>query len=128
MALFSGLVRFQFFSRGNPKTIVINLQTPTGTSLEKTDELVTKIEDNIIQIPEKADIEAVVSTIGQYTENWRNQVDTRNATVKIDLVELDNMQFTHDQIKNSIRKYLDKLTRFVHLPFQRRRRWRTSYW
>jgi len=110
MALFSGLVKFQFFSRGMPKTIIINLETPTGTSLEKTDEIVTKIEDHIIQIPEKSDIEAIVSTVGQYSENHRTQVDTRNATIKIDLVELDDMQFSHDKIKNSIRIYLENLS------------------
>lgn len=109
LALRSGLVKFQFFSRGKPKTIVLNLQTPTGTSLEKTDEVVTQIENYILNIPEKEDIEAVVSTVGQYSENHRTEVDTRNATIKVDLVELDDMKFTHDQIKNSIRKYLETL-------------------
>jgi multidrug efflux pump subunit AcrB len=109
MALFSGLVKFQFFSRGKPKTIIVNLETPTGTSLEKTDDVVTQIENYILQIPEKEDIEAIVSTVGQYTENHRNHVDTRNATIKIDLVELDEMQFSHDKIKNSIRKYLENV-------------------
>ncbi|MDO9578835.1 MAG: efflux RND transporter permease subunit [Candidatus Cloacimonadales bacterium] len=109
LALRSGLVKFQFFARGKPKIIVINLETPNGTSLEKTDEVVTKIENFVLNIPEKEDIEAVVSTIGQYSENHRNQVETRNANVKIDLVELDKMKFNHDQIKNRIRKYLETL-------------------
>ncbi|MCF7858904.1 MAG: efflux RND transporter permease subunit [Candidatus Cloacimonetes bacterium] len=109
LALRFGLVKFQFFSRGKPKVIVINLQSPTGTSLEKTDEIVVQIEDFVLNMPEKEDVEAVVSTVGQYSENHRNQVDTRNATVKIDLVELDNMKYSHDQIKNRIRQHLDNL-------------------
>lgn len=109
LALRSGLVKFQFFSSGKPKTIVMNLETPTGTSLEKTDEVVVQIENFILNMPEKTDVDAIVSTVGQYSENHRNQVETRNATVKIDLVELDDMQFSHDQIKNRIRKYLENL-------------------
>ncbi len=116
-ALFSGLVKFQFFSRGTPQTIVLNLQTPTGTSLEKTDEVVTQIENFIMEIPEKEDIEAIVSTVGQYRENFRDQVETRNASIKIDLVELDNMQFSHDQIKNRIRKYLETVSGLYNYRF-----------
>ncbi|KQC08490.1 MAG: hypothetical protein APR54_04555 [Candidatus Cloacimonas sp. SDB] len=116
-ALFSGLVKFQFFGRGTPKTIGINIQTPTGTSLEKTDEVVTRIENFIMEMPEKADVEAVVTTVGQYRENFRDQVDTRNASIRIDLVELDDMQFTHDQIKNRIRKYLETLTGLYNYRF-----------
>jgi len=116
-ALFSGLVKFQFFGRGTPKTIVINIQTPTGTSLEKTDEIVSSIENFIMEMPEKTDVEAVVTTVGQYRENYRDQVDTRNASIKIDLVELDDMQFSHDQIKNRIRKYLDTLSGLYNYRF-----------
>jgi len=118
IVLFSGLVKFQFFSRGRPKTIVMNLETPTGTSLEKTDEVVTQIENFILNMLEKADIEAVISTVGQYSEHHRNQVETRNAAVKIDLVELDDMKYTHDQIKNSIRKYVENLPGLYTYSFQ----------
>ncbi len=118
LILFTGLVKFQFFSRGMPKIVVINLETPTGTSLEKTDEVVTKVENFILNMPEKADIESVVSTVGQYSENHRNMVETRNANVKIDLVELDDMQFTHDQIKNRIRKYLTTLPGLYTFQFK----------
>ncbi|MCK5051785.1 MAG: efflux RND transporter permease subunit [Candidatus Cloacimonetes bacterium] len=118
LILFTGLVKFQFFSRGLPKIVVINLETPTGTSLEKTDEVVTKVENFILNMPEKADIESVVSTVGQYSENHRNLVETRNANVKIDLVELDDMQFTHDQIKNRIRKYLTTLPGLYTFQFK----------
>lgn len=113
-----GLVKFQFFSRRVPKTLVINLETPPGTSLEKTDEVVTKIENYILEIPEKEDIDAVVTTIGKYRENFNDQVDTKNAEVKIDLVELDDMKFTHDQIKNRIRKYIDAMPELYTYTFK----------
>lgn len=118
LAVRMGLVKFQFFSRGMPKTLVINLETPPGTSLEKTDEVITNVENFILNIPEKADVEAVVTTIGKYRENHNDQVDTKNAEVKIDLVELDDMQFTHNQIKNRIRKYLETLPKLYTFTFK----------
>jgi len=67
-----GLVKFEFFPSGTPKTIILNLETPVGTSLEKTDEVVSQIEEFIQKIDESKDVEAIVSTIGQYTENSSN--------------------------------------------------------
>ncbi|MDP8204424.1 MAG: efflux RND transporter permease subunit [Candidatus Tenebribacter mawsonii] len=113
-----GLVKTQFFSRGAPKTLVINLETPPGTSLEKTDEVVTKIENFILNMPEKEDIEAVVSTIGKYRENHNDEVDTKNAEVKIDLVELDEMKFSHAQIRNRIRKYIATIPALYSYTFK----------
>jgi len=107
--MFSGLVKFEFFPRRKAQTLVLNLQAPTGTNLKKTEELTSGIEKFIMNIPEKSDIEAVVSTIGQYSEGRRNVVDTRNANIKIDLIELDNLKYSHDEIKNRIRKHLDTL-------------------
>ena len=118
MVMFSGLVKFQFFARSTPKIIIINLETPPGTSLEKTDEVVTKIENFILDIPEKEDIEAIVSTIGKYSDNHRDEVDTKNAEIKIDLVELDDMKFSHSQIKNRIRKYVETLPELYSFTFK----------
>ncbi|MDD3050687.1 MAG: efflux RND transporter permease subunit [Candidatus Cloacimonetes bacterium] len=108
-AIFTGMVKFEFFPRPMRKVIVLNLQAPIGTPLEKTDELAKKIEKHIFSIREKEDIDAVITTIGKYREGNSDNVDTRNANIRIDLVELDDMKFTHDEIKNSIRKYLVKL-------------------
>jgi len=124
LAVKMGLVKTQFFSRGMPQTLIINLETPPGTSLEKTDEVVTDIENFILNIPEKEDIEALVSTIGKYEENHRDEVDSKNAEVKIDLVELDDMKFTHAQIRNRIRKYIDTIPALYSYTFKEGRRGR----
>jgi len=102
-----GLVKFEFFPSGTPKTIILNLETPVGTSLERTDEVVSKIENFIQNMDESKDVEAIVSTIGQYTENHRTQVETSHAEVKIDLLDADDLTYSIEKIKGSIRKYLD---------------------
>ena len=117
-AVAAGLVKMQFFSRGTPRTLVINLSTAPGTALEKTDEIVTDIENFIFQIPEKEDIEAVVSTVGRYNENHNDQVDTKNAEIKIDLVETDLMKFSHTEIKNRLRKYVASIPELYSFTFK----------
>jgi len=102
-----GLVKFEFFPSGTPKTIILNLETPVGTSLERTDEVVSKIEGFIQKMDESTDVEAIVTTIGQYTENHRTQVETSHAEVKIDLLDADDLTYSIEQIKGSIRKYLE---------------------
>jgi len=106
-ALGMGLVKFEFFPSGTPKTIILNLETPVGTSLEKTDDVVTKIEDFIQNMDESKDVEAIVTTIGQYTENHRTQIETSNAEVKIDLLDANDLTYSVEQIKGTIRKFLE---------------------
>ena len=102
-----GLIKFEFFPSGTPKTIILNLETPVGTSLERTDEVASQIENFIQNMEESTDIEAVVSTIGQYTEHHRTQIETSNAEIKIDLLDADDLTYSIEQIKGTIRKYLD---------------------
>ncbi len=108
-SIFLGLVNFEFFPRHKADTLSILLDCPVGYNLDKTNEIVSQFEQFLMNMPGKEDIEAVVTTIGQYNENHRNKQETNIAEVKVDLVELDKMQFSHDQLKGNIRTFLDKL-------------------
>lgn len=111
------LVKFQFFPQHSSSTMVLNLETPVGTNLEKTNEMVSKIEDYIRNMKENSDVEAIVSTVGQYTESHRRNVETSNAEIKIDLLNTDDMTYSHSQIKQSIREYLDNLAGLFSYKF-----------
>ncbi len=102
-------IQFEFFPKQKSKTIVLQLKTPVGTNLDTTDGVVTKVESYIMSMKEKADIEAIVTTVGMMEDNHRMEITTSNSELRIDLVERDDMQFTHEEIKNSIRGYLDEL-------------------
>ncbi|MCF7920522.1 MAG: efflux RND transporter permease subunit [Candidatus Cloacimonetes bacterium] len=108
-SIFMGLVNFEFFPRHKADTLTIQLDCPVGYNLDKTNEIVSQFEQYVMRMQGKEDIEAVVTTIGQYTENHRSKKETNIAEVKIDLVELDKMQFSHDILKQNLRKFLDKL-------------------
>ncbi len=107
--LMFGTLQMQFFPKSRSKTIVLQLQTPLGTNLDKTNEVVSKIEEYILNMPEHVDVEAIVTTVGKMENNHRSDEATSNAELKIDLVDLNDMQYTHDQIKQSIRTYLSEL-------------------
>lgn len=109
-AVMSGLVKFEFFPKGTPKTIVLKLVTPTGTKLEKTNEVVTKVEKHILSMKEATDIEAIVSTVGQQVNNHRWEIKSSYAELKIDFKDIENMTYSVDEIKNAIRKYISNMS------------------
>ncbi|MDY6916193.1 MAG: efflux RND transporter permease subunit [Candidatus Cloacimonadota bacterium] len=116
--LAGGFVKFEFFPQRGSSTIVLNLKAPTGTNLKTTDEIVSKLEDYIISMPEKEDLEALVTNVGQLTEHHRTQVQANYAELKIDLLDADEMKYSHEQIRTSIRKYLETLKGISNYAFK----------
>ena len=108
-ALAFRFVKFEFFPKQTPQTIVLKLKTPVGTNLEQTNIVVSKIENYIMNMKEKDDVDAIITTVGYLMENHQAQMMTSNAQLAIDLQEIDKMKFTHDEIKNSIRTFIDRL-------------------
>ncbi|RLC51940.1 MAG: hypothetical protein DRZ79_01935, partial [Candidatus Cloacimonadota bacterium] len=108
-ALAFRFVKFEFFPKQTPKTIVLKLKTPAGTNLDRTNEIVSKIENYIMNMKEKEDVEAIISSVGYMMENHESQLMTSNAQISIDLKEIDKMKYSHEQIKNSIRSFIEQL-------------------
>ncbi len=105
----SGLIKFEFFPTALSQTMQMQFQTPIGTILEETERLVTQIEDHILNMEESADIRFVVGNVGAHGSEGRRIINSSYAQINIDLVDLKDMKYTHDQIRNSIRTFLDKL-------------------
>ena len=103
------LVPFEFFPAQTPKTIILRLQTPIGTNLDKTNEVVSDIEEFIYRMKEREDVEAVVTTVGMMARNKRWDEKTNNAQLRIDLKDIDDMKYSHAEIKKTIRSYLEKI-------------------
>jgi multidrug efflux pump subunit AcrB len=107
--LISGAIRFEFFPASLSQTIPLELQTPVGTSLEETNRIVGEVEQFILNMKQKEDIEFVVSNVGSLSSEGVRDTKTSNAALSIDLVPLKDMKFTHEEIRRDIRKYLDSL-------------------
>ncbi|MCK4957323.1 MAG: efflux RND transporter permease subunit, partial [Candidatus Cloacimonetes bacterium] len=112
------LIKFEFFPKNNVKTIIINAETPTGTNLEETEKVVSQIENYIMNMKEKDEVEAIVSTVGQYSQDHRVMKATSNAEIKIDVLDSDKLTVPLSEIKNSIRNYLDTLPGLYSYQFK----------
>ena len=104
--LASGAIKFEFFPSALSQTISLELQTPVGTSLDETNRIVGVVEEYLLNMKEKSDIEYVVSNVGSIGGEGMREIKTSNAQINIDLVPLKEMKYTHEQIRASIRKFL----------------------
>ncbi len=106
-----GLIRIQFFPRAAPQRIRLTVQTPLGTTLEQTDKVVSQIEQYILyELPQRSDIDAVVSNVGVIGRRGRQDIKGSNAQFGIDLIDVEEMTYTHEEIMNSMRRYLEQLS------------------
>nr|MBP7205528.1 efflux RND transporter permease subunit [Candidatus Cloacimonadota bacterium] len=105
----SGAIPFEFFPSSLSQTIALELHTPVGTSLSETDRIVGLVEQHILNMKQKQDIEFVVSNVGSLSSEGIRENNSANAYVSIDLVPLKQMKYSHEDIKSAIRRYLDTL-------------------
>ncbi len=105
--LMAGAVGFEFFPKSTPKTLKIIIETEVGSSLEKTNQVVSEIEQKIITMKQKDDIEAIVSTIGSYRDNRITEQATNYSQVFVDLVDADQLTNDYRVIRKGIMKILD---------------------
>ncbi|PKN71150.1 MAG: hypothetical protein CVU50_10490 [Candidatus Cloacimonetes bacterium HGW-Cloacimonetes-3] len=119
--LASGAIPFEFFPSPASQTISLQLQTPVGTTLNETEAVVSKAEQFILNMKQKHDIEFVVGNVGAMGGEIQREFATNNAQINIDLVALKDMQFTTDDIRTSIREFLDKLPGLYSYKFSQGR-------
>lgn len=105
----TGIIKFEYFPAPLAQSIQLQLQTPVGTSLVETERVVSEVEQYILNMKEKEDVIFVVGNVGALGSEGRRVINTNNAQLNIDLVDLKEMKFSHDQIRNSIRGFLDKV-------------------
>ncbi len=117
LAIAFRLIPIEFFPSRPPKTLVLKIQTPIGTNLDKTNEVISKIEDYMMKMPESVDIEAIVTNVGQMTTNNQKQTATSNAEIKMDLKEVDDMKFSHQQIKKKVRDFIKEIPEVYSYSF-----------
>jgi len=105
----SGALKFEFFASTPSQTLSLQLQTPVGTTLAETEAMVAQVEDFILNMELKDDIQFVVGNVGALGGEVQLDLATNNAQLNIDLVDLKKMKYTHEEIRNAIRDYLEEL-------------------
>lgn len=118
MILGSGAIKFEFFPAPLSQTMGLQVEAPLGTALDETEALVSRIEDYLLNMKQSVDVEYVVSNVGAVGGEVRRELASNKAQITLDLVDLKAMKYSHDEIRDEIRNYLDKLPGLYSYRFE----------
>ncbi|HOH97816.1 MAG TPA: efflux RND transporter permease subunit [Candidatus Cloacimonadota bacterium] len=118
MILGSGAIKFEFFPAPLSQTMSLQVEAPLGTALDETEALVSRIEDYLLNMKQSVDVEYVVSNVGAVGGEVRRELASNKAQITLDLVDLKAMKYSHDEIRDEIRNYLDKLPGLYSYRFE----------
>ncbi|MBW6516640.1 MAG: efflux RND transporter permease subunit [Candidatus Cloacimonetes bacterium] len=107
LAMMSGLVKFEFYPQPPPTTIALQIQTPDGTNIETTNRIVSQVENYILNMEESRDIKSLVTNVGSMRTQNRMERRSSYSQIAIELIDYREMKYTHDEIRNAIRRYID---------------------
>lgn len=117
IAMFSGLVQFEFYPQPDPTSMTLQIQTPDGTNIDETNRVVTMVENYIMQMEESRDIEALVTNVGSMRTDNRMERRSSYSQITIDYIDYRQMQYTSEEIREAIRPFLDTLPGIYHYSF-----------
>lgn len=115
--LASGLIKFEFFPSLEPSTIMLQVKTPVGTKIEKTDDVVDGIYDYIKSMDKSDHVESIATNVGVMVVNYRWETATNNAELRIDLIDEEDRVYDHKAIEADLRDYLDKQADILSYEF-----------
>ena len=118
MVIVFQLIPLQFFPQHTPKTLKLQLTTPIGTELDKTNEVVTRIENHLETMKERHDIESIVTTVGSMILRHQWEEASSNAEIRMDFIDADEMKYPLDEIKNSLRKFMNTIPEITSYKFK----------
>ena len=101
----SPLLGVAFFPRTDPGQFVINIKAPSGTRIELTNDYITRVEEDIRQVIDPADLQMIVSNIGVNAD--LSSIYTTNSAMHTAFVQVQ-LQKEH---KLSSFKYIGRVRR-----------------
>lgn len=79
-----GLIGSEFMTESERGEFAVNIDMPLGTTIEKTDEAIRKVEAIIASMPET---ERYLATIGKQQSQWKNAEQSNLGQVQVKLVD-----------------------------------------
>ncbi len=94
-----------FFPRTDPGQFVINVKAPSGTRIERTNDYIARVENNIREVNDKDDLEMIVSNIGVNAD--LSSIYTTNSAMHTAFVQVQ----LNKEHKISSFAYMDRVRR-----------------
>ncbi|MDT8436794.1 MAG: efflux RND transporter permease subunit, partial [Gemmatimonadota bacterium] len=91
-AVFNAGIEF-FPENVPPQTVWVQVETPTGTRAEVTDDVTRRVEADLDALAQRVDYESVVATTGQKVGGFGNETGTHLATVAVDLADYEDRRY-----------------------------------
>lgn len=88
-----------------PETAWVQVETPTGTRAEATDEITRQVEARLAEFPNRVDYESVVATTGRKVGGFGGgETGTQYATVAVDLVDYKDRSYDSFETLETLRE------------------------
>ncbi len=114
-ALILAVMAFSFFSAGielfpediPPSVAFVQVETPLGTRVEKTDQVVAKVERTVKEVISAADLKSVVATVGTSSSGqFGGGRGTHLATVTLSFIDYQDLSGSANAMLEEIRERL----------------------
>jgi HAE1 family hydrophobic/amphiphilic exporter-1 len=89
----------ELMTQGDRGEFMVNIETAIGSSISHTENVAAKVEDLLLSYPE---VKAVFTTVGL------NQGAANQASLRIELVDLNQRKRTTDQVEEELRRKLSE--------------------
>jgi len=100
-----GRVPFIFFEASDSETIIANLRMPVGTPLERTNDVLQKIEEVALEMPEIDSVFAIAGFAGS-SDGAEQSVSAHLGQMYMELKPVEQRDRTSEQIRAAIREGL----------------------
>jgi multidrug efflux pump subunit AcrB len=109
---------FQLFGEFEAKTFYVNVESPSGLSLEQTEAAIAPVEEACLALPE-SELQSLTTTIGMQLDLNTGQPDYRKnlAQLTVELVEIEFRDRTGAEIVQSLREDLGVVPGLVSVEF-----------
>ena len=101
-----GLIGTEFMTDSDRGEFAVNIDMPLGTTTEKTDEAVRKVEAYVGSLPE---VDRFLSTAGRQESQWRNANQSNVGQVQVKLVDKRQRSRSTQQIMLAIKDVATKI-------------------
>lgn len=98
-----GFIGSEFMTYADRGEFAVNVDLPLGTTIEKTDAVVAKVEQAIAALPE---VEQYLSTIGKQQTQWKNAEQSNLGQVQVKLADKSRRKRSTDDVIVELQKEL----------------------
>lgn len=114
----TGVLKIQSFGQDDSDFFYMNLEMPNGTVLNRTDEIVGRVEDRLREVPEvKNFVTNVGASVGSQGTSQGSERSSNRAFIQVNLIDKDERERMSFEIVSDLRNEMEGLVTEGALSF-----------